>query len=97
MNIQGIPQGEHLLISCFEPVYTLIGAETVRLELQQAAFEGLRLCRELRLRIESIPDCENDAVSASMKKAFGVLEVNLLRILAEEPTTRCVTPSEGES
>lgn len=66
----------------------------MKLELQQTAFEGLRMCRDLRLRVDSV---EEDASSDSMRRVFGVLEVSLLRLLAENSNLGTAHSAEDSS
>ncbi len=66
------------------------------LKLQQVAFEGIRLCRDLRHRIDD-ETAETDPSAEAMRRAFGVLEIDLLRLLAESPVEPAIQFEEGSS
>lgn len=66
------------------------------LELQQTAFEGIRMCRDLQLRIERAGD-DHEYCADAMRRAFGVLEASLLRLLVENGGVELNEPSADQS
>lgn len=69
--------------------------DVLSLELQQTAFEGIRMCRDLRIRVDGAGD-DNECCAEAMRRVFGVLEASLIRLLAENGSLESNQPAADQ-